>query len=281
MMKIKNGSRVYQISKQVGGSGNYRLYLCMQAEANRQCLLQIVTAAEFNGELQLSAYILKELQRRADELEKEYEAVKKDPKVLLNYQLEFPEMVDSFVCQEQGGRQINILAFRNVEDVSKMVPLVNITEKERLRVDLRTSAWIMGKLLKLLTFAHSEGISVGLINGNNVLIVPDQHYVLIFDWSAAQINPEAVPIEVRRQDIAQAAQAVVCVLGGDPQTGIIPNDDDKTFDQYIDYLLRLAHGSESNAKKAHTTFYKLIDSLWKREFYPFTTKPLGKNEEEE
>ncbi|MDO8424881.1 MAG: hypothetical protein Q7S70_03000, partial [bacterium] len=88
MMEIKNDSRVYQIGKQVGGSGNYRLYLCMQAETNRQCLLQIATATEFNGELQLSAYILKELQRRADELEKEYEAVKKDPKVLLNYQLE-------------------------------------------------------------------------------------------------------------------------------------------------------------------------------------------------
>jgi len=272
-MEIKNDSRLYQIGKGVAETGNYRLYLCR--DGPKECLLQIATSVEYNGELQRAAYILRELQRRADELEEEYALVKTNPDAMLNYGLGFPELVDSFVYQEQGGRWINILAFRSIEDIGKLVPLLNITEKDRLRVDLRTSAWIMGKYLKLFVFTHSEGISIGLNSGNNILIEPDQHYVVIFDWTAAQIRSEKIPVETRRQEISQAAQAVITALGGNLETGTFPDDGDKNSTKYADYLLQLARGNESNAKRAHAKFYELIDSLWKREYYPFTTKLLG------
>jgi len=42
--------------------------------------------------------------------------------------------------------------------------------------------------------------------------------------------------------------------------------------------LRLESGIIGKAKKAHEDFYQLVDSLWKREFYPFTTKPLERDE---
>ncbi len=274
MIEISNGSDFYQVGKKVAETGNYRLYLCRQDGTGRQCLLQIATALAQNGGLERAAYVLGELKHRTDELEAEYARVKADPKVLLNYDLGFPELIGSFVCQEQGERRINVLAFRNVEDVSRLVPLVNITDKDRLRVDLRTSAWIMGKLLKLLVFAHNEGISVGLLNGNNVVIEPDEHYVVIFEWSLAQTYPEAVPREIQRQEISQAAQAVITVLGGDLKTGIFPDDGEEAFDQYGEYIMRLAQGSESNTERAHTKFYELIDSLWKRGYHPFTTQSL-------
>ena len=274
MTEIK-GSYLYQVSKKVAETGNYRLYLCTQGGGERQCLMQITTTVEHNGELQRAAYILKELQRRADELEEEYAHVKTDPKVILNYKLGFPELVDSFICEEQGRRQINILAFRNVDDVSKVVPLINITERDRLRVDLRTSAWIMGKLLKLLAFAHSEGISIRLMTGGNILIEPDQHYVLIFDWSEARTYSERIPTAEQRQEISQAAQTVITVLGGSLETGVSPDDDEEAFVRYTEHLLRLARGSECNAQRAHEEFYKLIDLLWERKYYPFTAKPLN------
>lgn len=272
MIDIKNGSCVYQVGNKVAETSNYRLYLCMQDGMGRQCLLQVATTVAHNGKLQRAAYILKELERRADDLEAKYARVKTDPNVLLNYGLGFPDLIDSFIYQEQGGRSINILAFRGVEDVTKMVPLINITEKDGLRVDLRTSAWIMGKLLKLLVFAHNEGVSVRLLNGNNIVIEPDEHYVVIFDWSCAQTYPEAVPKEIQRQEISQAAQAIVAVLGGDLKTGVFPDDSNKT---YTDYILRMARGEKNNAGKTHKEFYALIDELWEREYYPFTTKLLA------
>lgn len=273
MTEIRSGSDLYQVGEKVAETDNYRLYLCKQ-NGVRQCLLQIATSLEYNGGLDRAAYVLGELKRYADALEAEYASVKADPNSLLNYDLGFPELMDSFVCQEQGGRRINILAFRNVEDVSRLVPLVNITDKDRQRVDLRTSAWIMGKALKMFVLTNKEKISVGLTTGNNILVEPKEHYVVFFDWTASQTHSGGVPMEIRRQEISQAAQAVIVVLGGDFRTGIFPDDGDEAFGQYTDYLLRLARGSESRAQRAHTGFYKIVDSYWKREYYPFTTKSL-------
>lgn len=273
-MYTRSNSYLYQIHAKVAEADKYRLYLCEQEGTGRQCLLQIANAIEHNGKLDRSAYLLGELKRHSDELEAEYADMKEDPKDMLNYDLGFPELMESFICQDQGGRRINILTFKNVEDASKTVPLSNITAKDRRRVDLRTSVWIMGKLLKLLVFIQSKKISVGLVTGNNILIEPDQHYVLIFDWSYAQIHMEDISFEMRRQEISQAAQVVITALGSDLASDVFPNDGDEAFDRYIDHLLRLARGSESNAKRAHSQFYELVDLLWKREYYPFTTKPL-------
>jgi len=273
-MEIESNFHLYQVGRKVAETSQYRLYLCTQEKTGRQCLLQIAVATEHNGRLDRAAYIINELKRRSDELEEEYARVKTDPKDLLNYDLGFPELVDTFISAEQGGRRVNILAFRNVEDASKMVPLSNIIDKDRLRVDPRTSAWIMGKCLKLLVFTQSENISTGLNSGNNILIEPDQHYVLIFDWSDAQTHSAMIQIETRCKEISDTAKAVVTVLGGDLKTGIFPSDGDETFDRYTSHLLQLARGSESKADRAHARFYELVDSLWKREYYPFTTKPL-------
>lgn len=274
MAEIKNGPNGYRIDRKVAQSKRYQLYLCEQIEMERQCLLQIASATEHNGELQRAAYILNELEIHADELEKEYESVKADTNVLLNYKLGLPELVDSFVSKEQGGRQINIYAFRNVDEISRMVPLSNITAKDLQRIDLRTSAWIMGKLLKLLAFAHSQGISVGLLTGNNILIEPKEHYVVIFDWLAARINPDGLSSETKREEISQAAKAVIAVLGGNLETDCVPNDGDDAFAPYTGHIIGLAKARESDAQRAHDEFYRLIDSLWKREYYPFTSRPV-------
>jgi len=272
-MQMASDSSLYHVGEKVAESKQYRLYLCSQDQTNRECLLQIATTIEQNGDLDRAAFILKELKRRADELEAEYARVKTDPKDTLNYDLGFPELVDGFICPDQGGRRVNILAFRNVEKVSKMVPLINVTAKDGLRVDLRTSAWIMGKLLKLLVFVHSEGISTGMMSSGNILIEPDQHYVLIFDWSAAQTQAD-VPKETQRREISQAAQAVIVVLGGNLETETIPDDGDEGYGRYADFLLQLARQGASDAARAHAEFYQLIDELWPRGFYKFTVKPL-------
>jgi len=271
---LASGSHRYQVGNKVADAGSYRLYLCTQEETDRQCLLQIATEATGNGGLDRAAYLLQELARRAEEIEAEYAQVKSDPKDMLNYELGFPELVDSFVCPEQGGRRVNTLAFRFVEEISRMVPINNITERDRLRVDLKTSAWIMGKLLKLLVFTHGERILIRQMTGNNILIEPDEHYVVIFDLSQALTYQEEIPEDVRRQEIELAARSVIVVLGGDPVTGTFPDDGDDCFDQYTSHILRLASGGPSNAARAHAQFYQLIHEMGWHGFHPFTTLPL-------
>jgi len=270
MAEIASDKSIYRTVRQVAESEAYRLYLCTQVETERQYLLQIASAVEYNGEMQRLAFILEKLEVEAERLEKEYEAIKKEPNVMLNYGLGFPELIDSFVYSEQGGRMVNILAFRNVNKVSQMVPLSNIASKDRQRIDLRTSAWIMGKLLKMLSFAHSQSVSVGLLSGNNILIEPNEHYVVIFDWLFARMYQE-IPEKIQQTEISEAAKAVFIALGGDPETGLLPEEESDA--SYTAYLQRLVSGDEKNAQKAHKDFYDLVDKLWVREYHPFTSKP--------
>lgn len=276
-MEISNGDRVYKKGQLVGENEKFRLYTCIDLATGKECLFQIAADISYNGDLSRNAYILKELERASAEIEGEYAKVKDDQNVMLNYQLLFPELVDSFISSSQGDRKVNILAFRHVEKVGDIIPLINITEKDKLRVDLRTSAWIMGRLLKLIGMAQNEGISTASILGDeNILIVPDQHYVIIFDWSAAKTyqNAEAYPLEEKRIEISMATKAVIKVLGGNINTGHFPNDGEEEFERYTKHLLRLETGVIASAEKAHQQFYNLIDQLWERKFHPFTTKPL-------
>ncbi|MAG45030.1 hypothetical protein CL633_04050 [bacterium] len=274
-MEVQSNSCLYHVGDKVADADTYRLYLCEQAETKRQCLFQIVITNQENNLLDRATYILRTFKQYSDALEDEYASVKTDPKDQLNYDLGFPELIDSFIYKEQGSRRVNILAFRNVKKINDVVPLINVTIKDNLRVDLRTSAWIMGKLLKLLDFVHTQNMSVNLVNGGNILIVPKEHYVLILDWTAVQIHDKGVPAEIQRQEIAQVAQAVIAVLGGDSEKGIFPDDEEEeVFSEYTDYLLQLTRGSESSADMAHEKFYEIVDLRWKG-FYPFTVKPLS------
>jgi hypothetical protein len=274
-MQIVNGSCRYEVGEAVAGAVEYRLYLCQKVGTDRGLLLQITREPAYNGGLDRAAFTLNELARKAEEVEADYAKIKKNPKSFVNYNLGFPEVVDSFVCPEQGGRRINILAFRYVDDVTQMVPLVNITDKDRMRVDLKTSAWMMGKLLKMLTFAHNEGVTIGQLGGNNILIEPERHYVVLFDWSAAQMHTGEISEQMRKTEIATAAKSVIVVLGGNPETGEIPNDGGDDFAPYTDFLLRLSRGEESEAKKAHMQFYELLSEVGWKGFHPFTTHKLG------
>lgn len=276
-MNIVNGDNVYHVGKLVGENKKYRLYICTTDSVDGECLLQVATDLSHNGDLSLNAYILKEMEKAAEKLEIEYAKVKTDPKVLLNYQLCFPKVVDTFIGADQGGRKINILSFRHVKKVGDIVPLINITEKDGLRIDLRTSVWIMGRLLKLLTLTQNEGISTAkLLSSENILIEPEKHYVIVFDWSGAKAYQDAknYSSEEKRIEIAKVTQAIIKVLGGDIEKSFFPDDGEKGFERYTKHLLRLETGIEGRAEKTHQDFYQLVDQIWERKFYPFTTKPL-------
>jgi hypothetical protein len=266
---IVTGTVPYSVERRVGGTDCYTTYLASREDKkDEEFLLKIAIDVGHNGTLDREAFLLKELRERALQLEVEYSHV--NPGAVLNYQLGFPNLIETFVAREQGGRRVLILAFDAADHVGDLVSLSMIRERLQMRVDPKTSAWIMGKTLKILDLAHSENIEVGSITGDDILIVREHHLVTLSDWSQAIRHPGKIPHATLRAEIASAAREVVIVLGGDPNTGIIPNDEQLKDDEYTKFLTGLMRGRYHDAHAAHSAFYQLVEAHWPRKFHPYT-----------
>lgn len=268
---LKNPKVTYDVGESIGGTEEFRLYECMVPEQG-PCILKIATNVSHNGLLDREAYILAEMRKEATELEEEYSKIKKDEKKFLNYHFMFPDIIESFVSEEQEGRRVNILGFSAIaEELPDLIPLSHIVSRDRARVDPRTSAWILGKLLKLLVFTHSQNILIGSIVDENIVINREQHYVAIADWTAATTLPGQISLESVSAEIAAVTREVVVVLGGNPEDGAIPKDLQLENDRYQEFLKDLLGGKFDDAQKAHGEFYKLIRELWPRGFHKYRT----------
>ncbi len=273
-MILTNGSNQYQVGERVAETETYRIYLCEEVETGRQCLLQIAAEVEHNGGLDRAAYVLGKLKQTSDLFEAKFAETNEGR---LSYDYLFPQLVDSFVSgEEQGRRRVNILAFTEVDDVTELVPLSNLATKHGMRVDLKTSAWILGRLLKLAAFAHGQGIAIRALSGGNILLLPERHFAITFDWSSSLTHQGKIPAEIRKDDIASAAKTAFAAIGGDPEIGDYPYDgelDDKDR-RYLELVWRYASRRESDAEKAHRQLYDLLEELWGRKFHPFIPLPL-------
>ncbi len=247
----------YLVGKLIGETDQFRIYQC-ELPGGGVGILKIAVSLAQNGLLDREAFILQTLREEAERCEEEYR--KLNPDKVLNYAIQFPNLVESFISPEQGGRRINIMNFVNVSDyIGKLVPIEQVITRVRARVDPRTSAWIMGKILKLLSFAHGQGISVGRITAENILLECEEHYVAFFDWSQAMVHMEnEVPAEVASKEISQAAKVVISLLGGNLDTGELPPDEQIKDDRYAQHLFALAQGEENDSFRAHGAFYDFI-----------------------
>jgi hypothetical protein len=285
-MFVESKSAQYEVGQLVARTEAYNVYLCEEVATGSQRLLQIATSLAHSGGLQRAAFLLRKLKDTSDKYETVHAELEPDGK-LLSYDRLFPTLVDSFTAEAQGNRQVNIMAFTEVDDITTLVPLTNLTKKDHMRITLTSSAWVMGRLLKLLGLAHGEGIAVRTLSGNNILLQPEQHFAVVFDWSQGLTYPEAVPAQdkddkpvprvpssVRKDDIASAAFAVLTAIGADASKGTFAYADDDTSRRYVECLWRLACRRENDAEGAHDQFYELVDQLWGREFRPFQTLPL-------
>ncbi len=264
----------YEVKELVAEADTFRLYRCVDKATGEERLLQIAAERKDNGVLEKAAYILGQLKIRSEELEKAYCDVRVDPNSVLNYDLGFPTLVDSFCYEEQEGRRVNILKFECVDTLQRLVPMQNILEKDQMRIDCRTSIWIVGRLLKTLTLAHAMGYQVRRLDVASILLELENHYPILYDWTQAVAHPQALARDVALSDIVAVAKSVIMLLGGDWETGEFYAEDVEGFIPYTEFMIRLARGSHSSAQKAHTDFYKLVDSIWVKGFHPYQLLPF-------
>ncbi len=261
----------YGVGKLLGKSGRFNLYECVPKNG-QSAILKIAAETEHNGALDREAFVLSLMATGAAELE-----AKNTEEKRLNYAYFFPELIESFIAENQDGRRINILGFpEEIKTLGQMTTISALTEIERVRVDPRTGAWILGKMLKVLKFNHEQGISNELIVGSNILIERDLHGLIVFDWTLISLyyDEGAVPPNLAREDLSHAGYAATVVLGGDPETGELPADEQLVDKRFEEFLRKLTCGGLADAGQAHQDFYKLIWSLWPRQFHPFTTYNL-------
>lgn len=240
----------------------YRVRRCVNA-AGREAYLQVATSAEHNRVIGRQITALGALQRAAERVNAATER-------RLGYDYAFPELLGSTVLSSQAGRSVAILGLRGVARLDDVMPLSRLLPGPY--VDLKTSAWIVGRLFKWLAFAHEQlGWAVGRVRADNILLAPSQHYVVFFDWA------HTLPVEVRnaRLEVRTAAQLGLRILGGDLDAA----RDNELERAYTDCLSRLAVSDEHSAREAHREFYECVDSLianpasgWRAGFYPFTLR---------
>lgn len=266
----------YVVGDLIGETKKFRIYKCTIAGFSSGIgLLKIASEPRFNPDLDREAYILNKLKAGSEFVKTEAERTK-DTRGDMGYGNFFPHLKESFVSKDQQDRRVNIFDVSHVCDsLLDLAPLGRLLTKEFIRVDPMTSAWIMGKLLKMLDFIHTHGITAKL-NGENILINRDRHVVMIFDWTDSVINGNGEPpgTSTVRDQISHAAQEVILALGGDLRTKTIPSDDQLPDEGYQLLLQRFSRGMEKNAGIAHTQFYEYIRSIWPGEFHPFTAYPV-------
>lgn len=269
---------VGQDGKPLASTDRYTLYVCLSPEG-QYVSMKIAKSPDFNANLATEADVLETMGQEAVRLDREALVSGDKP---YNYQLFFPLLVESFISPD--NRQVNILGYPEVIKTLKQLTPLSQMVAGRQRVDVKTIVWILGKSLKVLGFAHDQGISNGLIIPSNILIEPEIHGVMVFDWSKATRYDELVPMEAARAEIVQLAQCVVSILGNtDPlrlphDTHLLTTDQHR---QFTAYLQRLLEGSVGDALEAHRQLYALSDQIWPRkevtpgklarDFHPYTT----------
>lgn len=154
-----------------------------------------------------------------------------------------PELLDTFAYGERGHavRQVNVLArlegFYTLEQVSRAYPYPT-------GLPVLDMAWMWRRLLLVLGYAHTQGVLHGAVLPSHVMILPEQHGLVLVDWCYSATAEdgafpfiEAVveryrdwypPEVLARQapsaatDIIMAARCMVMLLGGDSVTGNFP-----------------------------------------------------------
>ncbi len=190
-----------------------------------------------------------------------------------DYGICFPHVCEFIdYSYDLNDRDAVVLCFDDrVGDFQDLIPLAKLC-RGGYRVDLKTAAWIFGKLLKIIDFANNCGFEINDISVNNVLIHPDKHYVIVFDWSKCNLVDDVDDFSARG-DVKKAANLVIKILGNNLDAVRVTNKEVVL----TDFISKLSVNGMAYAEEAHSYFYGIIDSLcgdsdsgWVSGFHKFT-----------
>lgn len=109
----------------------------------------------------------------------------------------FPKVTGKFRHKLTDGKTVQATVFDNAVGY---VSLADVIARYPQGVDPRDMAWIFRRLLGTIGEAHAAGIVHGAVLPHHVMIHPDKHELVLFDWtSSSQIDTDQrTPYLVRR-----------------------------------------------------------------------------------
>jgi hypothetical protein len=160
-------------------TGTYKLYVT-STPSGKDGLMKVSATPDAVDNLFTEMLLLRSLQAEADRLDDEARERGERP---YYYGAQFPRVLESVRLNDT--RCVFFLGYHpDIESYRQLIPLSLLTQHER--VDLKSIQWILGKLLRLLAFVHSQGSAIGLTDASNVLLETDLHGVFVLDFSRAR-----------------------------------------------------------------------------------------------
>jgi hypothetical protein len=202
------------------------------------------------------------------------------------------QLIDSFFYQEETTgivRRVNAISY-----VEGLYSLQEIREAYPTGIDPKDMAWIWRRLLTALGFAHRNKVIHASVIPPHVMIHPEEHGLVLVDWSYAVLNPDATderlsaisgpyrewyPAEVFAKavptpglDICMAAKCMIDLLGGDPHKRTMPETVPSRIQNYLKgCTLPNPHRRPQDAHQLLEMFDELVEQLWgPRTFHKFT-----------
>lgn len=130
-------------------------------------------------------YIVKVAADRADNdlMDRELQALKTltASKQDVKYQKYIPRFNDSF---KAGGLRVNV-----IDEVPSAYPLTQLFDVAKIN-DFRHLVWMFNRLLTALGFIHREGMVHGAVTPDHLLYVPEEHGLVLVDYTAATVMAE-------------------------------------------------------------------------------------------
>jgi curved DNA-binding protein CbpA len=179
-----------------------------------------------------------------------------------------PELIEAFIYQDEDGEhQASVFArytgWYSFEDIRHSYPD---------GIHPRDMAWMFRRLMVALGFAHRSGLTHGDVTPGNVYILPEEHGLMLANWSAST-SATLDPAANAREDISAAVRCMLFLLGGDPQQGISPEALPQQLKSFFKGSLLPGTRAPQDAWALKQEFDELIERLWgKRTYHPFIMK---------
>jgi serine/threonine protein kinase len=277
---VRNRKRDYLVQGTPFAQGDLcNLYQCRFVLNGKETdgIFKVARNSDDNDLVSNESYILKQLASS-----KEYE----------QFHAYVPQLIDSFDYRDSTSRQprrVNVLALAEGPYYS----LKEVRAAYPQGIDAKDMAWIWRRLLIVLGFAHMSNVFHGAVLPTHILIQPDNHGLVLIDWSYALFEPapdeyipaisteykDWYPPEVLAKeppqpgtDIYLSALCMLYLLGGDAVKGTIPESVPKRIQSFFrGTTLKGPAQRPQDALRLLDEFTDLIESLWGprkfREFY--------------
>lgn len=275
---LRSRKREYLVETAFRQERIFNLYPCRFTEAGKvqQAVLKMVRDPRDNDLVENEARALQALARGKD-------ADKFSPYI--------PALIDTFVYDDGNVDRKAVV----IQSQEGWYSLQEVQRAYPNGIDARDMAWMWRRLLVVLGFSHGSGILHGAVLPLNIWILPEEHGLMLTNWSSALFDPETAgetlkvvvpeytdwyPPEVLKKenplfgtDIQMSAKCMMWLLGGDPQETSVPNSVPAPIKAFLKGCILPGRRAPQKAWALLEEFDELIGKLWgERKFHPFSMK---------